>query len=340
MSLNIPSIKIKRVFSFLHLPASFYLIVSFTLYAILISGIIWLFAMASAPEYFPTTKTYVNIPAGSSISKASEILANKNIIKNQSLFKIWTKYRYGRIKSGDYLFASPESMWTVADRLANGHDGLTPVKILIKEGKTRLQIAKILQKKMLRFNIDKFLLLTEGKEGYLFPNTYIIMPNTSEERIVEIMTDEFNDQVAPYQNDIEKSKMTLKEVITLASLVEREARNYHDRRMIAGVLLNRLKINMPLQVDVTWFYTHGKGTPGITMRDLTNKDNPYNTYVHKGLPPTPIGSPGISSIKAVLNPIKSKYLFYLADRKGKTYYSRTYEEHLKKRDLYIRGVSK
>ena len=292
--------------------------------------------LAMPPKDFPNKEKIVYIPPGSSIKKAGEILEKEKIIKSAKLFDLWTRFRYDSVHAGDYAFKNKTSLWSVSARLANGIFGLEPVKILIKEGDTRNKIAKEFSKKMLRFNPDKFLLLTEGKEGYLFPDTYIFAPNASEEKIVSTLLDNFNKKIAPYAKDIEKSKMSLDEIITLASLVEREAHNAKDRKMIAGVLLNRLKIGMPLQVDVTWFYTHGKGTPGITLKDLKDKDNPYNTYVHKGLPPTPIGSPGISSIEAVLHPIKSDYLFYLADRKGRTYYSKTYEEHLQKRDLYLR----
>ncbi len=313
-----------------------FVVISSIFYIVIFTISIWIYNNTLAPDNFPTKPTYILIPHGSSIDKTAQILKEENIIKNPEIFKFWTKFRYKKIKSGDYLFKAPENLWTVSRRLAGGKHGLTIVKILVKEGETRKQIAKTLSKKMLRFNIDKFLLLTEGKEGYLFPDTYHFLPNATEEKIVKTMLDNFNKKISKYKQDIEMSKMTLNEIITLASLVEREAGNKKDRKMIAGVLLNRLRIGMPLQVDVTWFYTHNKGTPGITLKDLSDKNNPYNTYRHKGLPPTPIGSPSISSIEAVLHPTINSYLFYLADRKGRTYYSKTYTEHLRKRDLYLK----
>ena len=306
-------------------------------YIVFLAILLYVFTQTPAPQNFPKQDTIVSIPAGLSIEEAGNILADKHIIKNAKLFSLWTSFRYKQIKAGDYMFKSPETMWTVSKRVANGAHGLVPVKILIKEGETRVQIANNLASKLYNFNPDKFLLITEGKEGFLFPDTYIFLPNASEEQVAKVLIDNFNKKIEKYAGDIEKSKMPLKDIINLASLVEREARNEKDRRMIAGVLLNRLRIGMPLQVDVTWFYTHGKGTPGITLEDLSDKDNPYNTYKHKGLPPSPIGSPGISSIEAVLHPSKNPYLFYLADKKGKTYYSRTYQEHLQKRNKYIKG---
>ena len=120
----------------------------------------------------------------------------------------------------------------------------------------------------------------------------------------------------------------------MASIVEREARDPEDRRMIAGVLWNRLSRGMALQVDVTFLYTIGKGTFQLTTKDLTN-DSPYNTYVHKGFPPTPIGSPSLDSLLAAAVPTKNSYLYYLADHSGVTYFSKTYQEHLRKKRLYL-----
>ncbi len=306
-------------------------------YIFLILAAVYIFSLGQAPEDFPKQDTIVSIIPGTSIEDAGKILEKEKIIRNSKLFSIWTRFRYGEIKAGDYMFKSPETLWTVSKRLAHGAHGLVPVKVLIKEGDTRVQIANKFAEKLYNFNPDKFLLLTEGKEGFLFPDTYIFLPNASEEEVAGVLLDNFNKKIEKYAEDIEKSKMSLQDIITLASLVEREARNDKDRKMIAGVLLNRLRIGMPLQVDVTWFYTHGKGTPGITLKELSDKDNPYNTYVHKGLPPSPIGSPGISSIEAVLFPTKSNYLFYLADKQGRTYFSKSYQEHLEKRNKYIKG---
>ncbi len=320
-------------------PKKFCLLTSAFLYITAILLIVYVFFLASAPRDFPNKEFILSIEPGTSIEQASKLLEEKKLIKNAALFELWTNFKYGQIKAGDYLFKSPETLWSISRRLATGAHGLKPVKILIKEGATRREMANIFASKLYRFNPDKFLLITTGKEGFLFPDTYTFLPNATEEDVANTMIANFNKKIKPYAKDIEKSKMSLHEIVNLASLVEREAHNSKDRKMIAGVLLNRLRIGMPLQVDVTWFYTHSKGTPGITLRDLKDKDNPYNTYIHKGLPPSPIGSPGISSIEAVLHPIKSDYLFYLADKNGVTYYSRTYQEHLQKRNKYIKRIT-
>ena len=121
----------------------------------------------------------------------------------------------------------------------------------------------------------------------------------------------------------------------MAWILEKEAHTTFDRRMIAGVLWRRLKIDMALQVDVAFLYSIGRSTFSLTNADLKDADDPYNTYVHKGLPPGPIGSPSLSSLRAAVTPIDEGFLFYLADGNNVTHYSKTYEEHLRKKALYL-----
>ena len=124
------------------------------------------------------------------------------------------------------------------------------------------------------------------------------------------------------------------DIVTMASILEKEAKNTRDRKMIAGVLWNRLDRGMLLQVDAVFLYTIGRTTFDLTMKDLAS-DSPYNTYRYKGLPPTPIGSPSLDSLVAAMTPTKSDYLFYLADNDHVTHYSKTYREHLRKKRLYL-----
>ena len=120
----------------------------------------------------------------------------------------------------------------------------------------------------------------------------------------------------------------------MASILEGEARRMETRKIIAGILWTRLEIDMPLQVDATFRYINGKGTFDLTKADL-EEDNPYNTYINKGLPPTPISSPGIDAISAALNPIKTNYIYFLSDNDGNMYYAVDFEGHKKNRVLYL-----
>ncbi|MBI3075161.1 MAG: endolytic transglycosylase MltG, partial [Parcubacteria group bacterium] len=149
------------------------------------------------------------------------------------------------------------------------------------------------------------------------------------------MRENFFKKIKPLETAIGDSGKNLHEILTMASLLEEEARAADTRRLIAGILWRRLKIGMPLQVDATFMYINGKNTFELTLEDLADDSSPYNTYTHKGLPPGPITNPGLDSIVAALYPKENPYLFYLADLSGTTYYSRTFDEHKEKKFRYL-----
>lgn len=164
-------------------------------------------------------------------------------------------------------------------------------------------------------------------EGFLFPSTYYFPVGVSEQEIIKSMVDEFNRQLTPQMRKQAQAKgMDIRTLVIKASLVEKEAKLDEDRPIIAGVFENRLKIDMPLQCDATVQYELGYAKFPLLFADL-KIESPYNTYLHFGLPPGPIGNPGVESIKAVLNPAVNEYLFFVADKDGKYYYTKTFEEH-------------
>lgn len=297
----------------------------------------WIYLdIVRAPLMFPTN-TLVTIEPGSSLNSISNALRETHVVRSASALSFLVRL-YGShdsVKAGDYLFKEPKNLFAVARIISVGAFGLEPIAVRIPEGSDSSDMADILQKKLLRFNRDVFLELATPKEGFLFPDTYYFMPNVREEQIITVLTDNFTQKITSLVPDIETSGKTLQEIITLASIIEKEASRDADRRKISGVLWNRLRIGMPLQVDATFFYTHNKGTYRITLAELRDASNEYNTYVHKGLPPGPIASPGFASIVAALEPTETTALFYLADRSGNTYFSDTYAEHLRKKALYV-----
>jgi UPF0755 protein len=135
--------------------------------------------------------------------------------------------------------------------------------------------------------------------------------------------------------DFSKSPLSRDEVIVLASILEREANNERSMKMVSGILQNRIAADMPLQADASIEYVLSKPLKELTPNDL-KIDSPYNTYLNKGLPPTPIGNPGLQAIEAVLSPQESQYFFYISDNDGNFHYARTYAEHLKNIDTYLR----
>ena len=219
--------------------------------------------------------------------------------------------------------------------MSGGKFRLAPVVVTIPEGFDSHQIADAFAEKLPNFNKEEFLTLVADKEGYLFPDTYYFLPSVTADDVIGMMNKNFNTKITPLEEDIYKSKWSLHEIITLASLIEEEASRGKDQVLISSVLWNRLNLNMPLQVDAVFRYINGKNTYQLSLEDL-KIDSPYNTYVYKGLPPGPITNPGIKAIEAALRPVESNYLFYLADRRGNTYFAKTFDEHKLNKFRYIR----
>lgn len=289
----------------------------------------------------------VNIPNGSSVSTISNILYENQLIKNKDIFKIYVKVskKAPSIKSGTYLLNQTYSNEEILDLLVSGKIHHVGNKITIPEGSTSKEIIDILIKNNIgkkeeyealinnpsEFH-NKFEFLKEDDivslEGFLYPETYFIDEKATEKEVITIMLAGFNsvytDEV---KAQVKNSKMTLQQVVSLASIVEKEAVKDEDRPIIASVFFNRLDIGMPLQSDATIQYIFEERKKIVTYADL-EIDSPYNSYKNKGLPPTPISSPGIKSIKATLNPATTKYLYFVAKMDGGNNYSETYDQHL------------
>lgn len=288
------------------------------------------------PADFPTEQ-YITIEEGESLSSLAEILEEKHIVHSAWWLEVIVRLRGGQrsVHAGDYSFSKPQGAFSIARIITTGAYGLEPIRITIPEGATVADMAIIYDKRLFKFDADAFFKDAIELEGYLYPDTYHFLPNVREDEVIRVMHDTFNQRIAEFEKELLESSYTLHEVLTLASIIEKEAWKEKDRKLISGVLHNRLDKDMLLQVDATFTYTHNKGTYDITLEELTDDENPYNTYVHKGLPPGPIAAVGYSSINAALNPVPNEYIFYLADRRGTTYYSKTYAEHLLKKRRYV-----
>lgn len=287
------------------------------------------------PDEFPIGEL-VTIEQDASLREAAGSLREQNVVRSAAGLRVLV-YILGNqrdVHAGDYLFKEPKDMITVARSIALGAYGLEPLRIRIPEGATTKEMARIYAARLQRFDEENFLIHSRSLEGFLFPDTYYFLPNATETLVLETMQQNFNERIASIENDIAAFGKPLTDIVTMASLLEREARKSQDRRMISGVLWNRINKGMLLQVDAAFLYTIGRSTYQLSLTDLAS-DTPYNTYRYKGLPPGAIGSPSIDSLRAAVTPIKHSYLFYLADRNGTTYYSKTYAEHLKKKQMYI-----
>ena len=287
------------------------------------------------PDAYPLDEL-VSVPSGESLKDVAATLQTNNVVRSPIMFRILVTLmgHQTTVHAGDYLFKEPLDVFSVARALSIGQYGLEPVRIRVPEAATVKQMAVIFANSLQRFNADNFLVQAAPQEGYLFPDTYNFLPNATETQVIDAMRGNFNDKIATIQPLIASSTHSLSDVVIMASILEREAYNTQDRRMIAGVLWNRIARGMPLQVDATFAYTLGKGTFQLTMKDLTTP-SPYNTYTHKGLPPTPIGSPSLDSLTAAVTPIQSNYVYFLADSHGVTHYCVTYSCQLANKAKYF-----
>ncbi|HEY4513947.1 MAG TPA: endolytic transglycosylase MltG [Candidatus Paceibacterota bacterium] len=287
------------------------------------------------PDNFPLNEL-VTIEEGSTLEAASAYLESAKVVRSTDAFRIIVTLmgKEKEVHAGDYLFKEPQTIFAVSRAISIGAYGLEPTRIRVPEGATTKEMAALFDIPLLRFDAEEFQEAAKLEEGFLFPDTYFFLPNATDELVIRTMRQNFDTQIATISDKIDLFGKPLRDVVIMASLLEREARNTRDRRMIAGVLWNRLEKGMLLQVDAAFLYTLGKGTYELSTADLES-DSPYNTYRYKGLPAGPIGSPSMDSLIAAVTPIDHDYLYYLADKKGVTYYSKSYAEHLRKKNLYI-----
>lgn len=287
------------------------------------------------PTRFPTNQL-IEIPEGTPLSDAANLLAQKDVLRSPQAFKLLVRIsgKATELQAGDYVFTEPRDLFSVVRAITQGQYGLEPVRIVIPEGATVKEMATLFARRLERVEEESFIRLALEHEGYLFPDTYFFLPNARETTIIRTLRENFDSKIEPLKSDIAAFGRPLSDIIAMASLLEREARIMNDRRKIAGVLWRRLDKGMLLQVDAAFLYSIGRTTFDLTREDLQS-DSPYNTYRYKGLPPTPIGNPSLNSIKAAITPIDNGFYFYLADHSGVTHYSKTYEEHLIKKRRYL-----
>ncbi len=285
----------------------------------------------------------IKIRDGLSTAEIADRLAEKGVIDSSLRFRIFSRlYGYDdKFRPGAYTFTAGMSDDEVFEKLLTGEKQF--VRFTIPEGFGVKEIAERL------YNLDladkeEFLKAAEdftpydymrkrqnvfyAAEGFLFPDTYNVESDMEVDEILNLMTKTFDERLTPaMRSRAERMGLSVYDLITLASMVEREVRFPEDRPIVAQVLLKRLKLNMPLQTDATLQYLMEVPKEEVSIED-TQIDSPYNTYQHTGLPPGPIANPGMASIEAVLHPADTDYLYFVADKLGHNHYAYTYEEHL------------
>ncbi len=284
----------------------------------------------------------IEIAGGSTVTDIARLLKKKKIIPNYLYFKIYYKLFYSGsfFKSGEYSFSEPITVKQVILKLIKGDVVL--YKITVKEGMTIDETAEFLSsnhhidhKKFLESagnpsSISDLDEKAEDLEGYLFPETYMISKGTTANELVKAMVSNFRNSFSEsYRIRAGELDLSIREILTMASLIEKETSSREERFLISSVFHNRLRIGMPMGCDPTIIYIlkkEGKWDGNIRWKDL-KMDSPYNTRIHRGLPPGPICSPGIHSIEAALFPENTKYLYFVAKDSSTHYFSKNLKEH-------------
>lgn len=285
------------------------------------------------PLPFPEPAIVV-IPTGSSVDEIAHALRASGIIRSPFLFKLLVAVdgRSQSLKAGTYRFSEPLSTVAVMNAVIDGTHADTDVIVTIPEGTRATEIARIVTESMPHIERTAFEALLVPLEGYLFPETYHLAPTMTGPDIIELLSDTFSERMPVVPAGLGR---TPDEIVTMASILEREGNSRESMGVIAGILWKRLEMGMPLQVDATLEYERGKGSADLLIEDL-EADSPYNTYTRQGLPPTPISNPGSVALIAALEPTPSPYLYYLTGNDGLFYYAETFEEHKENKEQYLR----
>jgi len=307
-----------------------------------ISTFIFLYFTMAPPASFPTNQV-ITIEKGTSFKQVARGFEDQNLVRSAFWFDMvgWLLRKREDVKAGEYFFEEPVSAVTLF-MAVTGHEYRDEfIKVTICEGLTLRDIAFLFENRGMwqaeeLWEVTGLPMSENSMEGFLFPDTYYVPLNISPTAMVGVMKKNFDEKVAlpEIRESLEKSEYTILETLTMASILEREAATKEDREIISGILWKRLENGMPLQVDAVFPYIIGKHSLQLTLEDL-KVDSPYNTYLYRGLPPGPIANPGLMSIESALNPVESKYWYYLSDKNGTIHYSATYDEHLDKRQQYL-----
>lgn len=292
---------------------------------ILASFLWWQNGISAVDKNNKTEVTFV-VGKGENVREVANSLKKENLIKDPIAFFLLVRFQLNldnKIQAGDHRLSQSMNAQQLAKALTLASNDIW---VTIPEGLRAEEIADIFQKEIPSYE-DSWRNALQGDEGYLFPDTYLIPRTADIKLILSVFNKNFNQKYANLTTD-----KTQNEIVTVASLVEREAKYPEDRPLVASVIYNRLGIGMGLNIDATVQYALGYQTDekrwwkkNLTVDDL-RINSPYNTYLHAGLPPTPIANPGLASLKGAANPAQTNYLYYISDKTGKNHYAETIEQ--------------
>jgi UPF0755 protein len=318
----------------------------------LLGATAWVYVTVQRPyKGYVETERFVEIPPGSSSRAMARALADAGVVANPTAFRIavWLRGAGRRLQAGEYRFDAPLTPGEVVDKIARGDVYLRPVTF--REGLTIRQMAEIFEERGFgeragfvksASNADLVRALdpdARDLEGYLFPDTYALPRRTTADQLAARMIARFEKALTPETRQAAGARgLSVRELVTLASLVEKETAKADERPLVAAVYANRLKIGMALQCDPTVIYALERAaryTGNLTRADL-QFDSPYNTYRYPGLPPGPIAAPGQASLDAAARPANVSYIYFVSRNDGSHAFATTLDEHNRNVELYQR----
>jgi UPF0755 protein len=317
---------------------------------------IWIRSELETPYYQnPAPEVFVEIPRGASMSETADLLVDSGILRRSLPFRCYFRYahRGGHIQAGDYRFVEASTPKRIAQRLIRGDVFFRA--LTVPEGFTAEETIELAEKNGLgnRAEMQQALLKTEwiqdldpkaqNLEGYLFPETYRFRRKAGSETIIQTMVNQFRIKLAKILNAYPlRPGCSIPQLITLASMIEKEVKKTEEGPLVASVLINRLDRKMPLGCDATIIYAMKlAGTyQGHLGRGDLGMDSPYNSYLHPNLPPGPICNPGAASIRAALNPARTDYFYYVSRNDGTHQFSKDFASHSRAVDKYQRSLAR
>lgn len=304
----------------------------------------------------------LEIPKGAGVSEIAQKLKEAELIRSKFGFQtfVWIRRASSKLQAGEYTFEPKMSLADIVRILTRGLGAINERELTIIEGWGIDEIGKYLEEQgggarqdflalvsnksqvaSNQFPVSDFKFLADksvgtGLEGYLFPDTYRVFKDAKLEDLARKMLENFDAKLtAEMRADIATQGKTIFDIVRVSSIVEAEVPHEEDRPVIAGILWKRLDAGMALQVDSTLNYVTGGKNRALTAEEL-KIDSPYNMYKYRGLPPTPIGNPGLSALRAAIYPRHSAYWYFLSGKDGKTYFAKTLDEHNENKAKYLR----
>ncbi len=319
----------------------------FALRVSLLICLVWYLVCLYIPLGQGSVVAEISFPPGSGIRKLANELKASGVIRSSWHFVLMTRLRGNahRLKAGDYRISDAMTPGRIMGKIVSGEVDYR--KFTLPEGYSMYQAAELLEQKGY-FSKEAFLqkcrdreflsrlgLKESSVEGYLFPATYNLSRGRSEEDLLEQMVEQFNKSYTAIQGAEGVHRLSRHEIVTLASIIEKEAVTAEERPIISSVFHNRLRIGMPLQSDPTAVYGFRAFTGKVSKADI-ERVSPYNTYLNKGLPPGPIGNPGREALQAAMKPADTDYLYFVARQDGTHHFSRNLAEHNRAVVQYLR----